>query len=298
MQNVLVTRKGRRGPIPARVFFILAREAPLAVVFRRGPSRWVQLLKWRTDTDTFESGQWFHGRIYERRSDLTPDGSLMIYFANKINERTLEDEEYTYAWTGVSKPPFLTALALWPKGDCWHGGGAFTDGNTVVLNHKADVAASHPKHKPGPLKVILKDHVHGEDDPIFSERLQRDGWAPRQEWIVENRGYPQLFSTVQPEIREKRQPNGRYSLQLKRAISRLEYSEEFVIVDREGGSRTRIERASWADWDQQGRLVFAVDGKLMSALIDKSGSLSHHKLLDLNPSTPAPAPAPEWATKW
>lgn len=123
MQNVSVTQKGKKGTVPARLFMIFARRSPTAVIFRRGPSKWVQLIKWNTATDLFESGQWFNGRIYERRSDLSPDGSLLIYFAQKISARSMQDAEYTYAWTAISRPPFLTALALWPKGDCWHGGG-------------------------------------------------------------------------------------------------------------------------------------------------------------------------------
>jgi hypothetical protein len=37
-----------------------------------------------------------------------------------------QDASYTYAWTAVSKPPWLTALGLCPKGNCWDGGGLFT----------------------------------------------------------------------------------------------------------------------------------------------------------------------------
>jgi len=74
------------------------------------------------------------------------------------------------------------------EGDCWHGGGLFQDNNTVILNHKPDVAKPHPNHVPHGLQVILKNHVHGEDDPLYSERLQRDGWDLKQEWVVENRG--------------------------------------------------------------------------------------------------------------
>ncbi len=120
-------------PVPTRLYFILAREADTAVLFRRGPSKWVQIIRWDTAHDTFDFGQWFHGRIYERRSDLSPDGTKMIYFAQKINRRTMADWEYTYAWTAISKPPYLTALALWPKGDCWHGGGLFV---TDRLRHR------------------------------------------------------------------------------------------------------------------------------------------------------------------
>ena len=146
MQNVSVSRRRKNGGVPARLFLIFARKSPTAVIFRRGPSKWVQLIKWNTDRDTFEPGQWFNGRIYERRSDLSPDGSLLIYFAQKITARSKKDTEYTYAWTAISRPPFLTALALWPKGDCWHGGGLFKNSKVVLLNHKPSVARAHPKH--------------------------------------------------------------------------------------------------------------------------------------------------------
>ena len=68
-------------PVPARLHVILAREAPKAVVFRRGPSGCVCTLGWDLETDTFTMGQWLRGRIYEYRADLSPDGERMIYFA-------------------------------------------------------------------------------------------------------------------------------------------------------------------------------------------------------------------------
>ena len=62
----------------------------------------------------------FKGRIYERRCDLSPDGQLLGYFA--------ADRLSGFGtWTAVSRPPFLTALALWPKGDAWGGGAFFQD---------------------------------------------------------------------------------------------------------------------------------------------------------------------------
>jgi hypothetical protein len=65
----------------ARIFVILARQAPTGVVFRRGPSKSVLLITWNTDHDIFEEGQWLKGRIYERRCDLSPEGDMLIYFA-------------------------------------------------------------------------------------------------------------------------------------------------------------------------------------------------------------------------
>src|ERR1041385_1371691 len=289
MQNMKVTRKGKKGPVPARLFILLARKSSFPLIFRRGPSKWVQLIGWDTKTDTFEFGQWFHGRIYERRTDLNPDGSLLGFFAQKLEGRTNKDNEYTYAWTAVSKPPYLTALALWPKGDCWHGGGLFENKKTLALNHRADVAKPHPKHLPKKLHIVLKNNVQGEDDPIFTERLIRDGWKLKQEWEVENRGYPKLFRTLQPGILEKSNRSRHQKIRLTRSIETLDYSEEFhLIVEKEKPAFSiTIERASWADWDQQGRLIFARDGKFFSGKFDKD-RIVETELIDLNSSKPKP----------
>jgi hypothetical protein len=298
MQSVKVTQKGKKGPVPARIFFILARNSPTAVVFRKGPSKWVQVLKWNTQTDTFEAGQWFHGRIYERRADLSPDGTMLVYFAQKIEGRTLRDAEYTYAWTAVSRPPYITALALWPKGDCWHGGGLFQDNETLILNHKLDRAKPHPDHIPHGLQVKLKNHVCGEDDPLFSERLQRDGWDLKQEWAVENRGYPLMFTTRQPEIREKPSPDGSMLIRLTRSIEDLDYAEEFAVSNGHGSALIRIDGASWMDWDLRGRLVFARDGKIFEGQIGDAMLLDSRELVDLNSATPVPVRCPDWASRW
>src|ERR1700722_4523881 len=112
-----------------RLYVILARKAPLGVIFRRGPSHHVQLIKWNIERDTFEPGQWLKGRIYERRCDLSPEGDLLLYFAANWRDPFK-------SWTAVSRPPYLTALALWPKGDGWGGGGQFVARDSVQLNHR------------------------------------------------------------------------------------------------------------------------------------------------------------------
>jgi hypothetical protein len=298
MQNVKVTRKGHDGPVPPRLSILFAREAPVAVIFRRGPSKWVQVTKWNTADDTFEPGQWFHGKIYDKRSDLSPDGSLLLYFAQKITGKSLQDAEYTYAWTAISKPPYLTALALWPKGDCWHGGGHFLDAKTIELNHKSNVANAHPNHQPKGIRVELRNHVHGEDDPIFSERLERDGWKLKQEWLLEYRGPDEFYRTIQPELREKVSQDGDLTIRLTRSISCFDYSEVFLIAYHGDSHISRIPGASWVDLDQQGRLVIAKDGRIYIGDIQEGGTIDKRELLDLNSSEPTPLPSPQWAREW
>ena len=287
MQNLLVTRQGKKAPIDARLFMILARKSPTAVIFRRGPSKWVQLIRWNTSSDTFELGQWLHGRIYERRCDLSPDGSLLVYFAQKISARTLRDKEYTYAWTAISKPPYWTALALWPKGDCWNGGGLFPSNKALVLYHLEKVKA-HAKHKPpGWFHVTLSNRGRGEDDPIFSDRLERDGWKLKQEWKVENLMHPKWYRNLQPEVRERPKQSGDATLRLVRSMTRLDYMEEFSVVHAKT-ERVPIARASWADWDQNGRLVFCRDGKVFASRPDSNCLGTETELLTSIRQSPDP----------
>ncbi len=168
--------------IPAcRLYFLLAREARTGVVFRRGPSRQVLLLKWNLVDDTFQSGQWFKGRIYERRCDISPDGEKLIYFAATYKEPLR-------SWTALSKPPWLTAIALWPKGDGWNGGGYFMDNNSIRLNHPEDQSEIQAGSDLGDIRV--KDYAtgRGEDDTVHRHLLERGGWLLIQEAIWKKRG--------------------------------------------------------------------------------------------------------------
>src|SRR5688572_29922645 len=115
---------------PARLHVLLASKAPVGLVFRRGPANAVCTVGWDRENDTFQVGQWLRGRIYERRSDLSPDGCHLIYFARGGRRHA----ETKGSWIAVSRAPWLKALALYGKGDCWQGGGLFTSYSTYWLN--------------------------------------------------------------------------------------------------------------------------------------------------------------------
>jgi hypothetical protein len=280
----------RQSPPPCRLTALLARKAPVGVIFRRGPSKWVQLIKWNTRSDTFEDGQWFHGRIYNGRSDLSPDGSLLIYFASKFNPHTLKDSEYTYAWTAISRPPFFTALALWPKGDCWNGGGLFTSQRDVLLNHPPEAAAPHPDHLPKGVRVTVKADGRGEDDSVLLPRMKRDGWKFLQ--FLED--YWQR-RTIQPVIMEKRHRKGGLTLRVEKYF---DPEEQWLcsLVAKEG-KQFEIGVGTWADFDQQGRLIFASGGKLLVGEL-KQGKVVLTQLADFNQSKPQNMKASWKASKW
>jgi hypothetical protein len=134
-------------PAP-RLFVILAKSAHVAVVVRRGPSSWTQLTLWSTDRDVFTEGSWFRGRIYAEKCDLSPNGELFVYAAHQgRRSRT----SYTHSWTAVSRPPWLHALALWPMGTTYGGGGRFVANRRLTLR---GARQAHPSHPPTGLEIV------------------------------------------------------------------------------------------------------------------------------------------------
>jgi len=255
----------------------------------------VQLNLWHTDTDVIESGQWLHGKLFVRRCDLSPDGSLFIYFASKYGRSQFD------TWTAISKPPYFTALALWPKGDSWGGGGLFIDRKTVWLNHHT--ANPHKDHVPPRwLKVLPNTEGYGEDYPIYSKHLLRDEWTVLQDgkWP---RSTHMPVRALQPTIFQKHHPDGEHMLLMKytgydpkRYGSPHEY--EFFLQDTRYRTETMLEGATWADLDQRHRLVFTKnDGCLYVAEVKRS-EFNPDLIADFNGHQPGEVLTPDWAKTW
>lgn len=112
------------------LYIIPARDAPIAAILRRGPSRWYHIIRWDMARDEFVHGSWIKGRIYESRCDVSPDGELLLYFVQQANR---SQTDFSNAWTAVSRLPWLTAHSLWPQGTTYGGGGRFVDNRRIML---------------------------------------------------------------------------------------------------------------------------------------------------------------------
>jgi hypothetical protein len=186
-----------------RLFVILARDADVGVILRRGPSKWVQIIKWDTRRDTFDDGAWFHGRIYEKYCDVSPDGELFVYFVAKHN-RYRCDDGYGYVWSAVSRPPWLYALALWP-GPCgtYPGGGRFTANRRLTLcTVRYDVVA-HLNHPPPRGLVVDRQDWSDWTPHKSSKEVQGSEWSGRDQngHIIYARD-GKLFRSVNGKVRE------------------------------------------------------------------------------------------------
>jgi hypothetical protein len=291
--------------VSARVFVLLARDADVGVVFRRGPSKQVLLLRWDLKSDSFEAGQWLKGRIYERRCDLSPSGDRLVYFA--ASYRGLHQ-----TWTAVSRPPYFTALALWPKGDAWGGGGLFSSENELLLNHPssqmtlADGFTVHRKLRIG----TLPSAGSGEDSPIFEERSRRDGWEFLQPgtWLEQRKNARLWFKCEPPEIWAKPHPFRSVRRRLLRRTEGIKemdgpwYSTSYRVDEAPDGDGYDIGRADWADWCSNGDLLFAKEGKVfrlaMTSRTRFDVTAPARELMDLSSLTFVQREAPVEAKTW
>ncbi len=147
---------------------LFAAEARKAVILRRGPREHHHLIFWDMETDAFQRGQWLRGLV--RLSDLSPDGKRLIYWAAQYHRPRTRPSASSYyepapdlvrtrgrrrapryvreqtsprssaprvdtfsTWTAVSKPPYFTALAIWPSLGTWTGGGYFGGDGSIHL---------------------------------------------------------------------------------------------------------------------------------------------------------------------
>jgi len=263
-------RKPMSEPVPPRLHVLLARDSAQAVVVRRGPSKQTAVIGWDRRNDSFSLGQWLRGRIYERRCDLSPDGKHFIYFA--MNGRWTSSVKG--AWTAISRAPYLKALSLFAKGDCWHGGGLFTSATEFWLNdgagHEAQQEYRRLRRRP---EYPWHEHYGGECLGVYFIRLQRDGWG-MQSTTEEGGGAITVF---EKRINDRWRLRKQAHATLDRRVGRGCYFDTHELVSTRSDETLSKPDWEWADVDG-GRLVWAERGQIYAGRVDATG-LRGDKLL-------------------
>jgi len=256
------------------LWVLFADAAHRAVVLRKGPTQCYRLSLWDTQTDVFTHGQWMKGFV--TLWDLSPQGDLLLYFAQQYNGRHNRERAYDPLnaeplrrqghpkrphrkvpcyirekvrvrdnmgiWTALSRPPYFSALAIWPScfiwtrsarwgikpnfgtGLGWSGGGWFGSRNDIVLHETEDGLV--PKlNVPDPLAVRVRCATEEE----------------------RTRLHPYPFSATRP-----------YDPDTPRAPCSVEVSLGEAVT-----ARLVSEGARWVEWcfpKPNGDLLFACDG--------------------------------------
>jgi hypothetical protein len=279
-----------------RLFGICARAADRAVIIRRGPSKHVMLLTWDTRRHEFQSGQWLKGRIYEERCDLSPSGDKFIYLA-------ASQKPPYYSWTAVSRPPYLTALALWPNMGTWGGGGLFEAERIILVNRMGGPGKMAPDFRlPRNVRVlpIAPWAGRGEDEPIRSLRMKRDGWVLADEGVTREFRWnaPVSWEFVKPQ--RWRKTCGPHTLEMRLlGIGERNgpwYVREHRLLAADDSLVADFGRSDWADWSHSGELLMARDGKLLRMRSGAAGELD--ELIDLNGMRFEQVPPTPGALRW
>lgn len=278
-------------------YVLLARKAPVGVVMRRGPSKWWRLTLWDTRHDRFTAGQWFRGSVYPAKCDLSPDGKLLSYFAGKFRP-TDEARGYGRTWVAVSRPPYFTALALWPVGDTWGGRTCFLEDGSF---HAGVLKEHHPDHPPGPLRMAAHSYLNLDDPLVWGPPWARHGWAPiplAQE-VKKKSHFDVLLAGWKKTVGK---------LCLARSLDREVAGGEDAFPSRRRVRYTLFDRdetrvlaefeAHWADFDQRDRLVATVGGRILTGAIDRHRGLQWRELAGFQDEKPERMEAPEWARRW
>ncbi len=287
--------RGGSGPAnPCRLSVFLALEAPVGAVLRRGPTDWAHLSLWDREQDRVEHGQWFRGRIYGRRCDLSPDGRLFVYFAARHGKL---DGPYGEAWTALSRPPWLSALGVWENVGSWYGGGAFESNRDLRLDATCTLEV-HPDFQSPPLRIR---HIGGDTAP-WEARFLAHGWA------LQERGFhPRTHQRVgEREVWSKPHPSGDVTLfQQVEDWDPSRYGDPYWSTYwlETGEDLLPLDGVEWADFDTAQpdghgpRLVYSRRGAIRTAQwsdVDTTERTIH----DFNPLEPDPHPAPAWARQW
>lgn len=271
--------------IPPRIYCLPATEAPVAAVFRRGPSEWAHVGRWDLARNQYEPGGWLRGRIFPRRSDISPDGRWLCYFAHKKQAQWEHGETYI----AVSKLPWLTALYACATCGTWTRGYYFAPSERQGSLPNGSLPIPYDL-KPLPIEQFANERRRGWSETPDSPLRSAGGyWDEHRNARV-----------------QKLQPNGDRLLCLE-SIGRA--GGEFGTAQAVDGLRVMyaleadgdveiLEDVQWADWNRQGQLLVATrSGKLQVRVLQKH-SFKVAFEIDLAFLEPEPTEAPDWAQRW
>lgn len=284
----------------ARIFFLKSRIANSAIVFRRGPTDWIQMSIWNLDNDTLEPGQWINKKVPMRNCDISPSGKYLIY--------TVDNFENGNSRTVICKPPFWTGLTVWEHGDLLFdtGGGVFADEKTVILNLKSMQAHEHypvPSHLTIDTFQTQKEYSlsKGHVNLLHEYRQEINGWTEQNDpAFIQQELNLQHLAPIVPKLWKKTITNstalywiGFYDSEQRKNVDLFYLGRKEIKI--------KLDDVSWADIDHRNRIIAAKGGKLYASKIATDGSVAYtnlEMLHDLNALQPISIPTPLNRKTW
>jgi len=270
------------GPAPPRIYCITAAEAPIAAVFRRGPTHWSHVGQWDLAGLRYEPGAWLGGRIFPRRCDLSPDGRFLSYFAHKPSATW----ELGEAYVAISKLPWLTALHAFATCGTWTRGYFFTTDASAYTHEVPDLPIPYRLQSIPAVQFATERRRGWEEALDCPTRDPRDAWDQHRNARMQKRqpGGQRLLC-----VESIGHAGGEFGAEQAVDGLRVHYSLE------SDGQLIFLDDLQWADWDRDGRLLVATRTGKLEVRVFGSGPEQTVFEEDLALLDPKPVPAPNWA---
>jgi hypothetical protein len=268
-----------------RIYCISATQAPVVAVFRRGPSNWAHVGRWDLAAGRYEPGVWLGGRIFPRRSDLSPDGQYLCYFAHKPSATW----EHGEAYVALSKLPWLTALHAFSTCGTWTRGYYFTEdcSRDDLLMEKLPIP-----YRLGSIPAVqfANERRRGWTEAADSPpRDPSDTWDERRNVRMQK---PQPHGSRVLCVESVGVAGGEFDVGQAVDGLNVRYSLE------SNGEIELLDDLQWADWSREGQLLVATrTGRLQIRNLEGDSPEILFEV-DISNLEPAPTPAPAWAQCW
>ncbi|MDX2198681.1 MAG: hypothetical protein SF069_06880 [Phycisphaerae bacterium] len=248
------------------------------MIICQGPRNRFQLISWDTRSDKLQYGHLVRALTSAADCDLSPDGELFAYWARRSYAPQAK------IWLAISRPPFLTAIALWfleePPAQ-----------EPTFLSDR--VIRGLPRGAPdqGALPKSIRRDFDARRGTRGEDRHLLDGWC---------KGGGRTVETIEGDSLEilwyREQPRGDWVLCA--AMPRKKPSSRRSYVMRRGERVVHpLVTGFPSDWDQSGRLILTQGDQIFAA--PAANPLGQPKLiLDLRSAPAEMFPSPDWATKW
>lgn len=268
-------------PPPPRLYAIVARKSPWAVVFRRGPSKWFHIFRWDLESGALEDGVWLHDMVYPRRCDLSDDGRLLVFYMRATVGETND------VFAGFLSLPAFQVRLHWLEGDTWGRGFAVcAETGTPVDEWETCIHVDGCR-----MRIKPKES--------FFENERRRYWHESQEFPAPAPASPDRSSRwCLPESLVKRCVDGILLhlsdpgyLHSPRAIECRSPTYSLHLSD---GQQLPLADAVWADFDHRSRLLTATSTGLLRIQTIESDGLSTIVEHDLRGMRPRPSPKIDW----
>jgi hypothetical protein len=185
------------------------------------------------------------------------------------------------SWTAVSKAPYLKAIDLYAKGDCWEGGGLFLSSGAYWLNDRYFSDESILRFNSG----MTRDpngrpsiQFGAECTGVYYPRLLRDGWT-----LVEraDAGRWNAWTLFDKPLADGWVLRKIAHQQVDHPPGKGCYWDEHELRHDADGVVLHLHDWEWADWDR-GAVVWAQDGKIFRSRLIAGEGVAPELVHDFN----------------